>query len=602
MELFQSIAEAISLYRYIFWPLVGLIVLTIMVIRWWERVSYFFLNFFSSLPIIGYVARLSRSNEPRRQASGGKAWSPAEEALCAKYWQHYKSFALNADFYLRSVNYLNKIDERGRKPTGPLLWFCSIALVLLEAFIFALVLSPFIASNISANQAEFSAIVISVLIGVVLVPATHRMGKELHKNSLLRKIRYWYDDARRDDNAKSLSKDHAISLDTTRDDDREPEYVQMRNRINTTVHAKPQYWATAIALALVLFFAVGAYFVRAATIDAAETQTVNGSPFSQVNEAPNASPFDLPSGAVEDNARADSQASEEIGHNRVFASKLTFIILSVIFVGVQLIGVLIGLYYSFAGIESKAAAKYVGNFSGAEEFTAWHSLHRERVERDAQEKLSALQNRMLMKRTSSQSQRQNELPTFADFVSQKRNDRRQAENEERQYEARSNEAGSTSPSAERRQHASSGEIRNASPSHGEAYKETHRQNVGQSSHPVAGQPVSQANGSSAAYAAPASASTEHPQPHAADGNRRAAPQTAVAVDEDAAAQAIPASNVVPLISDSEKARLHDLGDLTGFDAGELALIAEDRDLPLAAVLKRQRVQQLLNKNRAKGEA
>ncbi|MEM6052278.1 hypothetical protein AAH450_17085 [Erwinia sp. P7711] len=527
MELFQSIAEAISLYRYIFWPLVGLLVLVIVFIRWWEQVSYFFLNLFSTLPVMGFIARLSRSNEPRRTGTGGKLWYPAEEALCAKYWQHYKTFNHNADFYLRCVNYLNKVDERGRKPTGPVLRFCSVALVLLEAFIFALVLSPFIANNISANQAEFSAVVISVLIGVVLVPATHLMGAELHKNSLLKKIRYWYEDARHNNNAVGLSKNARLSLEETRLDDDQPNYIQMLNRISTNVHVKPQYWATAIALALILFFAVGAYFVRAATIDSIETQVVNGTPFSQTMDT-QSSPFDLPADAVADNAKADSQATKEIGNNRVFASKLTFIILSVIFVGVQLIGILIGLYRSFAGVESKMAAKYAGNFSGSEEFSAWHSMRRERVERDAQEKLSALQNRLMMKRTSSQSQQLNELPTFNDFVSGKIRDKARSDHELSEHLKNANYASATQQA------------------------------------PVQPQQVQDLP--------PVSPVTEAP--------------VAAAVQVLAA-------------SDNDKERINSLGDLVGLDEEDLALIAEDQGLSLEAVLKRQRVQQLLNKTRAK---
>lgn len=546
MELFQSIAEAISLYRYIFWPLLALVILTIVFIRWWNQVSYFFLNFFSGLPVIGLVARLSRSNEPRRAEADGKSWYPAEKMLCAKYWRYYESFNHSASFYHQCVNYLNKVDERGRKPTGPLLWFCSVALVLLEAFIFALVLSPFIANNISANQAEFSAIVISILIGVVLVPATHLMGAELHKNTLLKKIRYWYTDARHDGNAKGLAKANNVSLENSDVDDDQPNYIQMRNRVNTNVEARPQYWATVIALALIIFFAVGAYFVRAATIDAIDTQTVNGSPFSQMSET-QGSPFELPAEAAADNAKADSQASDEINHNRVFASKLTFIILSVIFVGVQLIGILIGIYRSFAGIESKMAAKYVGNFSGSEEFTAWHSARRERVERDAQEKLSALQNRMLMKRTSSQSQQLNELPTFDDYVNKKIRDKASAAHELNQ-----------------RHHAESDRA------HAE--------------------PVVQPTPAAPAQAAEPLATPAAPTPVVQPTPAAPAPV------------AEPLVQATPVASQDEKARLDALGELTGLSEEELALVADDQGLSLEALLKRQRVQQLLNRTRAKGEA
>ncbi|MCL6327341.1 hypothetical protein [Pectobacterium polaris] len=545
MELFQSIAEAVSLYRYIFWPLLVLMTLVLVFIRWWDQVSYFFLNMMSSMPLIGHVSRLSRANEPRRQGTGKLAWYPAEEAICAKYWQYYKTSNLDADFYLRCVNYLNKVDERGRKPTGVILWGCSVVLVLLEAFIFALVLSPFIASNISANQAEFSAIVISVLIGVVLVPATHLMGSELHKNTLLKKIRYWHSEARHSGSAKELSKNPEISLENTRLDDNAPNYIQMLNRVTHNVHVKPQYWATAVALALIIFFSVGAYLVRAATINAMDTQAVNGSPFSQVVQTSEASPFDLPSGAVEDNAKADTQASQEITDNRIFASKLTFIILSVIFVGVQLIGILIGIYRSFAGIESKAAAKYIGNFSGSEEFASWHAMRCERVERDGQEKLTSLQNRLMMKRTNSQSGPLTTLPTFDDYISGKLRDKARSNAELNAHLQAANEPAQSTPVAQ----------------------------------PAALQPV-------------------EPAP-AEVASQPAAPGLAATVVEPIQAAKPVATAVNTPESDDEKQRIHELGDLTLFSEEELQLIADDQELSLESLKKRQRVQALLNKARPK---
>lgn len=547
MEFLQSIAEAISLYRYIFWPLVGLMALMIIVIRWWDQVSYFFLNLMSSLPLFGYITRLSRSHEPRRRGTGGLAWYPAEEAICAKYWQYYKTSNLDADFYLRCVNYLNKVDERGRKPTGIILWCVSIALVLLEAFIFALVLSPFIANNISANQAEFSAIVISVLIGVVLVPATHLMGSELHKNTLLKKIRYWYAEARQSNNAQGLSKNYELSLETTRLDDNDPNYRQMLNRVTHNVQITPQYWATGIALALILFFAVGAYFVRAATIDAVDTQAVNGSPFSQQTAANSGSPFDLPAAAVEDNASADRQAAHEIADNRVFASKLTFIILSVIFVGVQLIGILIGLFRSFAGIESKTASKYIGNFSGSEEFATWHAMRRERVERDAQEKLTSLQNRLMMKRSNSQSEALTALPTFHDYASGKVRDKARLDAEQ-QVQMQEYSVPPAAPVAAPAPAPAPAPVVQA---------------------PVVPQPV---------VTAPAAVQPVAPEPVAA-----------------------PAA-VTPVADDAEKQQIHALGDLTSFSADELQLIADDQGLSLPALQKRQQVQALLSKARNGGTA
>ena len=193
---------------------------------------------------------------------------------------------------------------------------------------------------------------------------------------------------------------------------------------------------TFVPLRLVVSFAVGAYFIRAATINAAETQAVNVTPFSQTRAATNnASPFELPQQAMEDNQQADKQAAKEVSDNRVFASKLTFIILSVIFIGVQIIGILIGYYRSLVGIESKLAAKYIGNFSSSEEFAAWYAMRRERVERDAQDKLASLQNRMAMHRASSASTAQQGVRTFDEYVRGKQRDKAMADDDQLQFNA-----------------------------------------------------------------------------------------------------------------------------------------------------------------------
>ena len=585
MEFLQSLMEAFSLYRHIVVPVISLLVLTVVVIRWWDQVSYFFLNLVCSLPVIGHIARLSRANEPRRTGTGQGLWYPSEEAICAKYWQYYRTSNHTADFYLHCVDYLSKVDERGRKPTSLLLWFCTAGLVALEAFIFALVLSPFIATNITANQAEASAIVVSVLIGVILVPATHRMGKELHRNTLLKKIRYWHTEARHSNTALALQNDKDISLETTYQDDNQPNYLQMLNRVPHNAQVTPQYWATGIAVALILFFAIGAYFVRAATIDNQDTQAVNGSPFSQQVSAA-ASPFDLPTEAVADNAAADNKAGAEIASNRVFASKLTFIILSVIFVGVQLIGILIGMYYSLVGIDSKAAAKYVGDFSSSQEFADFHAMRREQVARNAQDKLATLQNRLLMKRSLSRSEELTRLPTFQDYIQGKQQeaDQREAEQQARQ-------------------------LKKAADAHAAALQAASTTQAAAPA-PLAA-PVAPVVAAAAVVVTPAAAPVAAPAPAApavdpaAAVIAAAAVPTAAPVVEIASAGPLPtpataAAAVAPAAAGTDadlKQRLSALGDLTLLNHDDLEVMAEGMDLPLAALVKHQKLQQVMNKAR-----
>ena len=637
MEFLQSLMEAFSLYRHIVVPVLSLLVLTVVVIRWWDQVSYFFLNLMCSLPVIGHIARLSRASEPRRTGTGQGLWYPSEEAICAKYWKYYRTSNHTADFYLHCVDYLSKVDERGRKPTSLLLWFCTAGLVALEAFIFALVLSPFIATNITANQAEASAIVVSVLIGVILVPATHRMGKELHRNTLLKKIRYWHTEARHSNTALALQNDKDISLETTYQDDNQPNYLQMLNRVPHNAQVTPQYWATGIAVALILFFAIGAYFVRAATIDNQDTQAVNGSPFSQ-QVSPAASPFDLPAEAVADNAAADNKAGAEIASNRVFASKLTFIILSVIFVGVQLIGILIGMYYSLVGIDSKAAAKYVGDFSSSQEFADFHAMRREQVARSAQDKLATLQNRLLMKRSLSQSEALTRLPTFQDYIEGKQQeaDKREADQQARQLK-KAAEAQAVSAAAVAASVVPA--VASVTPAAPLAPAAAPVQNVAPAAPAAAPvQNVAPAAPAAApvqnvAPAAPAAAPAENvaptvtaagytpaavtsagyaPAPTAAPAGgspANSAPVATVTAAAPAAPAPVPAEAPAattltaatapanPAAEAELKQRISELGDLTVLNQEDLEVMAEGTDLPLAALVKHQKLQQVMNKAR-----
>ncbi|KQN57846.1 hypothetical protein [Erwinia sp. Leaf53] len=613
MEFLQSLMEAFSLYRHIVVPVLSLLVLTVVVIRWWDQVSYFFLNLMCSLPVIGHIARLSRASEPRRTGTGQGLWYPSEEAICAKYWKYYRTSNHTADFYLHCVDYLSKVDERGRKPTSLLLWFCTAGLVALEAFIFALVLSPFIATNITANQAEASAIVVSVLIGVILVPATHRMGKELHRNTLLKKIRYWHTEARHSNTALALQNDKDISLETTYQDDNQPNYLQMLNRVPHNAQVTPQYWATGIAVALILFFAIGAYFVRAATIDNQDTQAVNGSPFSQ-QVSPAASPFDLPAEAVADNAAADNKAGAEIASNRVFASKLTFIILSVIFVGVQLIGILIGMYYSLVGIDSKAAAKYVGDFSSSQEFADFHAMRREQVARSAQDKLATLQNRLLMKRSLSQSEALTRLPTFQDYIEGKQQeaDKREADQQARQLK-KAAEAQAVSAAAAAVAASVVPAVASVTPAAPLAPAAAPVQNVAPAA-PAAAPAENVAPTVTAAGYTPAAVTSAGyaPAPTAAPAGgspANSAPVATVTAAAPAAPAPVPAEAPAattltaatapanPAAEAELKQRISELGDLTVLNQEDLEVMAEGTDLPLAALVKHQKLQQVMNKAR-----
>jgi len=444
MELFDTLAHAFTAYRLFIWPLLGLMALTVVIIRWWEQVEYFFAKMVAGFPFVGLIARTARQpQEVDSDASGaGTPWYRTERELCARYYRFYDRANKDAHFFDKCANYLNKVEERGRKPTGIGLWTVSAFLVLLEAFIFALVLSPFIATNLSAIQTEYSAIVISLLIGAILVPTTHWMGAEIHKNSLIKKARLWHEQARRGNDAQKLQADASVDLEHTERDDDAPKYLHIINRVHHNARVRPTWWTSLIAVTMISVLAVAAYLVRVSTINEMETTRVNASPFAAAS-AESASPFSLPFGlsaglstatsagesvaigpftlpgeAAQDSRQANERAASETVAERIFAYKLTFAILSVVFVGVQIIGIFIGVRRSYAGTQSKEAARYIAGFSSRKEFATWHKRKRDQVARDADMHLSRLQRGIARHHDLGGSQEPGQRRSFALYVSE----------------------------------------------------------------------------------------------------------------------------------------------------------------------------------------
>lgn len=561
MELFETLTTALAAYRYVIWPLISLLVLVVVIIRWWEEVKYFFLNLGVSFPVVGFIAKASKRDLMQDREEGGTAWYKAERELCAKYHRYYERVNKDAAFYDKCANYLNKVEERGRKPTGLPLWIGSIFLVILEAFIFALVLAPFIANNISANQAEFSAIVISLLIGTILVPATHLMGAEIHRNGLISKAREWHRQARRNNNAKDLQADANVDLDRTGLDDKEPKYLHIINRVKHNATVSPTWWTTIIATALILTLAIGAYFIRASTINELETQQVNGSPYASGSGSaltPDASPFQLPSEATADGQAADQRAASEVAGDRIFAYKLTFFILSVIFIGVQIIGILIGVFRSFAGTQSREAAGYISGFSSASEFAAYQQSQRDRVARDAEAKLSSLQERIEHRHSLGGSADRGPRRSFALYANEK--ERQNSENQQqKKARAAANELE---------------EMRKALDTARE--KQALQRELAALNNAAASAEVSAPERSSSATVeapAPAPAPVSVPAPVSA-------PEPTAALDQNA------------LIAN--------LGDLTVYSPEELTAIGEELGIDNAALLSKQKVQVAIKRAKKEG--
>jgi hypothetical protein len=534
-------------------------VLAVVIKVWWEKVRYFVLNVAYGFPFVGRVARASRKPQTIDGSHDDVLWYASERMLCADFYPHYDNFAERCDpeFFEKCEDYLNKTGQLGRKEKGMLMWIATFALVIFEAVGFAYVLAPFMARNVSANAAGMLAWMIAFMLSIILVPLTDKMGQQLHKNSLLNKIRVWHADARKSGHAKKLEPNTHIKIATTDEDDDEPNYIKILNRVDCGARPTAGWKISAFTVLMITAIAIGAYVIRSHTIAGLETEEVNASPFTALStDAGNgASPFDLPGAAKHDDAKADKRAAGEEVHSKIVAYKTTFVILSVIFIGVQVFGILVGFFYSIAGEESKKAAKYIHGFNNAKEFVNHYRQLRDRVSRDAQAKLGALQQMVEERHDTSGDGDLRNMPrgTFIRYVEEEQE--REARAEVRRHNVRTNADASPGPVA--------------------------------SARTVAASP------------APMEPPAEVPGHHTLEPAMEVAQQVAqpVPVPAPAPAPAPAAAHEAP-VGDASAALIAGLGDLTQWSDAELADMASGLGVPLDALQRRQALQRKIAQARA----
>lgn len=400
--------DELKLFLVAYWQLITAFVsfmLFVLALKvWWSEVRFFMMRLGWSFPVIGGLAKAGRKDH-KIDANG---WYPVEGLICADFYKHYKKFNQNPDYYERCANYLNKVEESGRSEKGPFLWILIIGLILLEAVGFAYVLAPFMAKNASSNEQTMLAWFVAFLLSIAAVFLTELTGKEWHKNSLLKKIRGWWEIESKDDKAAdscNLMPDSNISIDTTYNDNNSPKYKQVLNRVFANSNVTPNYTATVVTLAYICFLAVGAYLVRSYTLDAENTEMVNQAVmYEQVaaddpmalleQSAASDDDITLPAELAKVNETATEKAEDEATSARSSASRVTFIILSVIFVMIQVVGIYFGYAFSFAGKESIKARNYTKDFNNAEELNDWFELKKDLIASQAEAYLQRLREKM----------------------------------------------------------------------------------------------------------------------------------------------------------------------------------------------------------------
>ncbi len=94
-------------------------------------------------------------------------------------------------------------------------------------------LAPFMAKNASSNEQTMLAWFVAFLLSIAAVFLTELTGKEWHKNSLLKKIRGWWEIEGKQKKL-NLMPEKDISIDKTYNDNNSLKFQQVLNRVRLT--------------------------------------------------------------------------------------------------------------------------------------------------------------------------------------------------------------------------------------------------------------------------------------------------------------------------------------------------------------------------------
>jgi len=396
------------------WNIVSVMAAMVVMVSLWDKLKWWWLNFWASFPLIGRIATLSKD---LNRANGlWSNWFNSEKVLC----RNYKKFVRiqdEHDFY-EKIEYLSKARDNGRKPTPGWLKLLTVSMVFVEAMGFSYVLAGYTLPGASENLQQTGAYGIAFLISIILVALTHYSGSELHKSIKIKHARSEWNDSK--DKTIFESCDVPISKPQSTDDG-QPGYKQLINRVG----AHQSYIITSLTVVFVIVVAVFATYVRGQVLEktlheevvAKSAQMNIANPVNSdglnMEEEKTGNPA-LPDADIAQNQAAiDKAVKDETSIDR-HGGWGTFIVLAFVFVFLQILGVIFGFRWGFAGRNSEAAYKAIGGGR----YTTYADVreHYKEIADTAQAKLEILQQKLMVRNCRVGTEGMNTNNTFYDFM------------------------------------------------------------------------------------------------------------------------------------------------------------------------------------------
>jgi len=406
--------EFFDTYPLAAWSVVSVLMAAVVIMTLWEKVKWWWFNTWVSFPLIGRIARLSRDVNEDASFPG---WYKGERTLC----QEYKDFVHVQDEhdFNEKITYLTKAGDNGRKATPNWIWLLTVSMVFVEAMGFSYVLAGYTLPGASENLQQTGAYGIAFLISVILVAFTHLAGHELYKSERIKHARReWIENGRK---PKLFTGTIPLARAQSADDDM-PTFTQLCNRVGS----HPGYKITILTVIFVLLVAGLATYVRGQVLERELEARVTLSS-SQANSAARSAAGSLNMSATNVRLPAEDDAADRAADRKAVADEAdidrhggwaTFIVLAFVFVFLQILGVIFGYRWGFAGENSAQAYRDIGNGR----YSSYSAVreHYRRIADTAQARLSVLQQKMMMRNSSEGTSGQHLTKTFRDFMQETR--------------------------------------------------------------------------------------------------------------------------------------------------------------------------------------
>lgn len=346
---------------------------------WWSRANKpAFFDFLMNFPIrlFGPIGKLRELRKHTTNLNSNTNWNngmpPQERTLCMAYMDKMGKVTSQEDFD-NATEYLDVTGQGSVKPMGFWIWSLLLLLTMGEAAGTGALLSEFVSTNVTSNEAVYFTWGIALILAVVLLQLTHKAGTAYFEHKTFKDILGENDREAKPDGYVDGVDDVPFSGDQLADRGK-PQAVRFYARLEKKKARGSLGYAVA-ALVVLLIIMSSVFFARMYGIEKTTTtsiaQTTNagvgsGNPFAADQEGTQANvPPDV---AKAERATQDKKANE-IKEYTVRQGMWASILLAVFYLIVQMVGFAISARRSFFQ-RGEDAYKLTGGCASYDEYMA----------------------------------------------------------------------------------------------------------------------------------------------------------------------------------------------------------------------------------------